>query len=112
MPAEQRRHQRFQTRCELRGKTLTPLEHADDPSLAAGADLRGILTDIGGGGVCLTPDHTLGLSAKAIEISEPFVCWITPPHMTVGIPTLLQVRWVHEDRHGQPERVGLQFLLK
>ena len=104
MREEKRRHHRYPISCELRGKALTPLEHAGAPSLAASCDLRGVITDIGGGGLGLSAENT-------IEISDPFVCWITTPEMPVGIPTLLQVRWARKDGQGHAYRLGLHFLV-
>ena len=104
MREEKRRHQRFPITCELRGKALTPLEPAGDPSLPVNGDLRGVITDIGGGGFGLSPEN-------AIEISDPLVCWILTPEMPVGIPTLVQVRWALKDGQGHTYRLGLQFLV-
>jgi hypothetical protein len=104
MREEKRRHHRYPITCELSGKALTPLEHAGDPSQAAGCNLRGVITDIGGGGLGLSPEST-------IEIFDPLVCWILTPEMPVGIPTLLQVRWVLKDGQGHAYRLGLQFLV-
>ena len=104
MREEKRRHHRYPITCELRGKTLTPLEGAGDPSLAASRDLRGVITDIGGGGLGLFPEDT-------IETSDPLLCWIIGPQMPVGIPTLLQVRWALKDGQGHTYRLGLQFLV-
>jgi PilZ domain len=104
MHEEKRRHQRYPTSCELRGKALIPLEHAGDPAPAAGGDLRGVILDIGGGGLGLSPENL-------IEISDPFVCWILVPQMPVGIPTLMQVRWALKDGQGHAYRLGLQFLV-
>jgi c-di-GMP-binding flagellar brake protein YcgR len=80
------------------------MEDAGEPSLSARSSLRGMVTDIGAGGLGLLSDDT-------IEISDPFVCEIIPPDMTVGIPTLVQVRWVLKDGQRDRYRLGLQFLV-
>jgi|SoiMethySBSTD1v2_1073268.scaffolds.fasta_scaffold2332978_2 PilZ domain-containing protein len=104
MREEKRRHHRYPVIGELRGKALIPLEHVGHPSLTAAGDLRGVITDIGGGGLGLSPENT-------IDIAEPFVCWILVPELPIGIPTLLQVRWALKDGQGHAYRVGLQFLV-
>jgi hypothetical protein len=104
MREEKRRHQRYPITCELRGKALTPLEPAGDAPHAVNGDLRGVITDIGGGGLCLSPE-------SLIEVTDPLVCWILTPEMPVGIPTLLQVRWALKDGQGHTYRLGLQFLV-
>jgi hypothetical protein len=63
-----------------------------------------VITDIGEGGLGLSPENM-------VEISDPFVCWITAPQMPIGIPTLLQVRWALKDGQGHAYRLGLQFLV-
>ena len=103
MREEKRRHHRYPVACELKGKALTPLERAGEPP-SASCELRGVIMDIGGGGIGLVTENT-------IEISDPFVCWILAPEMPVGIPTLVQVRWAFKDGQGHAYRLGLQFLV-
>jgi PilZ domain len=100
---EKRQYQRYPVTCELRGKALMPLE-SDGERSPASFDLRGVITDIGAGGLCLFSDDL-------IEISDPFVCEIITPQMPVGIPTLLQSRWALKDGQGHTYRLGLQFLV-
>ena len=38
-------------------------------------------------------------------------CEIFAPHVPVGIPALLQVRWVHENMGGRMYTLGLQFVV-
>ena len=104
MREEKRRYHRYPITCELKGKALTPLERAGDPSLEVSGNLRGVITDISSGGLGLSPEN-------GIEISDPFVCWILAPSMPVGIPTLVQVRWALKDGQGHAYRLGLQFLV-
>jgi hypothetical protein len=103
MREEKRRHHRYPIACELKGKALTPLERAGERPPPS-CELRGVITDIGGGGLGLVTENT-------IEISDPFVCWILAPAMPVGIPTLVQVRWALKDGQGHAYRLGLQFLV-
>jgi hypothetical protein len=38
-------------------------------------------------------------------------CEIFAPHVPVGIPTILQVRWVHENVGGRMYTLGMQFVV-
>jgi PilZ domain len=100
---ENRLYHRYRVTCELRGRALTLLERAGK-SPTSHRDLRGITTDIGHGGLGLFSDDT-------IEVFDPFVCEIIAPQMPIGIPTLMQVRWIRKDGQGHTYRLGLQFLL-
>jgi hypothetical protein len=104
MRDEQRRHPRYPIAWELRGKALPPLERAGDRSLVVGSHIRGVITDIGAGGIGV-------FSEDGIEISDPFVGWIIVPQVRVGIPTLVQVRWALRDGQGRTYRLGVQFLV-
>ena len=104
MHKEKRLFQRYPVTCELKGKALKSTERTGAPSVDASRGLRGVITDIGAGGIGLFSDDT-------IEISDPFVCEISAPQMPVGIPTLLQVRWALKDGQGHTYKVGLQFLV-
>ena len=104
MRKENRLYQRYPVSCELRGKALRSIESTAEPAPAGGHELRGVITDVGVGGVGL-------FSQDTIEILTPFSCAIITPEMPVGIPTLLQVRWIRKDGHGHTYRVGLQFLV-
>ena len=103
MHEEKRQFHRYPVTCELKGKVLKPAE-GTGPSGAAGRALRGVIVDMGAGGLGLFSDDT-------IEISDPFLCEIKTPQMPVGIPTLLQVRWALKDGQGHTYKVGLQFLV-
>jgi hypothetical protein len=100
---ENRLYRRYPVTCELRGKTLKPLERAGE-SFTSSRNLRGVITDIGFGGLGLLSDDPTG-------IFEAFVCEIIAPRMPAGIPTLMQVRWILEVGQGRPYRLGLQFLV-
>jgi PilZ domain-containing protein len=101
---ENRRYQRHPVTCELRGKALKPLERAGE-SFTSSRDLRGVITDIGLGGLGV-------LSDNAIEVFQPFVCEIIAPRMPAGIPTLIQIRWILKDGQGQTCRLGLEYLVE
>ena len=104
MREEKRLYNRYPVTGELRGKALKALECAGERFVADSHQLRGVITDIGAGGLCLC-------SNDSIEISDPFVCQIIAPQMPVGIPTLLQVRWALKDFEGHTYRLGLQYLV-
>jgi hypothetical protein len=63
-----------------------------------------VIIDIGAGGLGLFSDDAIG-------ISDPFLCEIVAPQLPVGIPTLVQVRWVRKDGQGHTYRAGLQYLV-
>jgi hypothetical protein len=100
---ENRLHHRYLVTCELRGRALKPLQHAGE-SGTSHHDLRGVITDIGLGGIGVFSDDTA-------ELFDPFVCEIIAPEMPIGIPTLMQVRWIRTDGQGHTYRLGLQFLV-
>jgi hypothetical protein len=100
---ENRLYQRYPVTCEIRGRAQKPLEQAGE-SAACRRDLRGVITDIGLGGVGVFSDET-------IEVFEPFVCEIIAPEMPIGIPKLMQVRWIRTDGQGHTYRLGLQVLV-
>ena len=104
MRKENRLHQRYPVTCELRGKALRSIESTAEPAPAGSHDLRGVITDIGVGGIGVFSEDT-------IEMLTPFVCDIIPSEMPVGIPTLVQVRWVRKDGQGHTYRLGLQFMV-
>jgi PilZ domain len=100
---ENRLYHRYPVTCEVRGRALKPLEHAGTPARSH-CDLRGVVTDIGLGGIGVFSDDT-------IDVFDPFVCEIIAPEMPIGIPTLMQVRWIRTDGQGHTYRLGLQFLV-
>jgi hypothetical protein len=104
MRREKRRDSRYPVTWELRGKSLRPLEPGSRVHMEATRDLHGRITDVSAGGLCLLTD------ADA-NVSGPVRCEIVVPELTVGIPTLLQVRWTERDAGSQTYRVGLQFLV-
>jgi hypothetical protein len=70
----------------------------------AAQKLRGEVSDISCGGLCL-------VTGDLPETSDPVQCVICAPQIPSGIPTLVQIRWIRTDRHARTHRVGLQFLV-
>jgi hypothetical protein len=104
MRREKRRDLRHPVTWELRGKSLRPIEAGDHPDVRTGRDIHGVVTDISSGGLCL-------LTGDEADVSGPVRCEIVIPQFAVGIPTLLQVRWMRRDNVHQTNRMGLQFLV-
>jgi hypothetical protein len=67
-------------------------------------EIRGEVSDIGSGGLCL-------VTTEKTEPATAMRCEIFAPHVPVGIPTLLQVRWIQENPGGRMYTVGLQFVV-
>ena len=65
--------------------------------------LRAQIQNLSTSGVCLLGDRPL-------ELSQVFRCEIQLPGLPVGIPTLLQVRWIDRPLDAHAYRVGLQFV--
>ena len=104
MREERRLHRRYRVAWGLRGKALTAIEPAGTAAAWTTPEIRGEVSDIGGGGLCLvTSEKTEPATAMRGEIFAP--------HVPVGIPTLLQVRWIQEDADGRTRRLGLQFVV-
>ena len=104
MRRERRLYQRFPVRCELTGRTLSQSDDVDGSPSTGESQISGAVHDIGAGGLCLR-------TGNLAETSQPLRCHIHVPQLPVGIPTLLQVRWVHRDAGGDTYQLGLQYLL-
>ena len=104
MRREKRRDSRYPVTWELRGKSLRPIEPGSGVDLKTSRELRGVVTDVSAGGLCLLTDDEA-------EVSGPVRCEIVVPQFAVGIPTLMQVRWSRRDDDHQTNRMGLQFLV-
>ena len=65
--------------------------------------LRSQIQNLSTSGVCLLGD-------RPVELSQVFRCEILLPGLPVGIPTLLQVRWIDRPPDAHAYRVGLQFV--
>ena len=103
MRQERRLHRRYPVAWGLKGRVLTAIVLGGTVSARTRPDIRGEISDIGGGGLCL-------VTSERTEPGTPMRCEIFSPPVPVGIPTLLQVRWV-EDAGGRMYRLGLQFVV-
>ena len=104
MRQERRLHRRYPVAWGLKGRLLTAIEPDGAIPARAATDIRGEISDIGGGGLCL-------VTSEKTEPSMAMRCEIFAPHVPVGIPTLLQVRWVQEYGAGRMYTLGLQFVV-
>jgi hypothetical protein len=90
-------------RWKLEGRIFSGVEWVRGRGPAA-RKLRGVVSDISGGGLCL-------VTGDPPETSDPVQCVICVPQIPTGIPTLVQVRWIRTDRRAKTHRVGMQFLV-
>ena len=105
MRQERRLHRRYAVAWGLKGKMLSALEESGAAAARPAApDIRGEISDIGSGGLCL-------VTTEKTEPAAAMRCEIFAPHVPVGIPTLLQVRWVQENPGGRMYTLGLQFVV-
>jgi len=104
MRHERRLHRRYVVAWGLKGRVLTALEHDGRIPERPHTDLRGEISDIGSGGLRL-------VTTERPEPTTALRCEIFAPHVPVGIPTLLQVRWVQENTGGRMYTLGLQFVV-
>ena len=104
MRQEKRLNRRYPVIWELKGKVLRTFEPTGDVPFQVSRDLLGAVSNISAGGLCLLTDDEP-------EVSSAVRCEIFVPQVPTGIPTLLQVRWVHKSDDGRTYRLGLQFLV-
>jgi hypothetical protein len=88
----------------LKGSALRTVEGARLAGEPTTRRITGEIADIGVGGLCL-------VTSDKPELKAPVRCEIITPGLSVGIPTLLQVRWSDAAEEGDLHRVGLQFLV-
>jgi hypothetical protein len=97
---ERRRNRRYVVLHEFRGKKLS--------SLGVPKQLRGIvqgkIQNLSAGGLCL-------LTGQPIKELDVVRGELVLPDVPVGIPTLMQARWVHRATKGPRYRIGMQFVL-
>ena len=97
---ERRRDRRYVVLSEFKGKKLS--------SLGVLKQLRGIVNgkiqNLSAGGLCL-------LTNQPIEEFHLVRGELVLPDVPVGIPTLMQARWVHRATKGPRYRIGMQFVL-
>ena len=103
MRPERRLNRRYPVIWDLKGRVLRTLEPPDVP-LQVRQEVIGAVSNISAGGLCL-------LTGDEPELSSAVRCEIFVPQIPTGIPTLLQVRWVHESDDGRTYLLGLQFLI-
>jgi hypothetical protein len=84
----------------IRAYSLPPMVRASRRSRV----VEGHIQNIGTGGVCV-------LTRQPLKVSQLLWGEIAFPGTPSGIPTLLQVRWLHKNSHGVRHRVGLRFVL-
>ncbi len=114
MRQERRLYRRYPVLWELKGRVLKALEPSGETPLPGSQDIRGAVSNISGGGVCiLTHDEPEASSAVhgEVDVSSAVRCEIFVPHIPIGIPTLLQVRWTRKTGDGDAYQLGLQFLV-
>ncbi len=104
MRQERRLHRRYVVAWGLKGKVLHAIDESGAIAPRISTDVRGEISDIGAGGLCL-------VTSERTEPSTALRCEIFAPHVPVGIPTLLQVRWVHENPGGRMYTLGMQFVV-
>jgi hypothetical protein len=97
---DRRQHPRFPELLDLRVREVQALHSAAKP----GKTVTGRLHNISQGGICF-------ISSELIRQSSLVRCCIGVSESPVGIPTLMQVRWVQKQRL-QPDTylTGLQFI--
>jgi len=66
--------------------------------------VQGRVENISRTGVCI-------VTKKPLEKSAILHCEISPDGFRVGIPTLLEVRWLQPEPEGDGTRAGLRFLV-
>ncbi len=65
--------------------------------------VRGQIQNLSRGGLCL-------LSESSLQKSSVLRCEIVPDSVPVGIPTIMEVRWMAFDAAFSGTRMGLRFL--
>jgi hypothetical protein len=80
------------------GISFLGFRHGDEEAL------QGRVLNINHGGLCL-------LTEQPIEKSAVLHCEIFPDGSHVGIPTVMEVRWMRQNPDGPGTTVGLRFLI-
>lgn len=84
----------------LRISTLSRFAVLEEPSVS----LQGVTENVGNGGVCLVANRPLPLNSV-------LRCELNVSDTPMGIPTLMQVRWLQQVDGTNNYKLGLQFLL-
>jgi len=97
---EKRSGRRYPVPWKLQGRGISFLgfRHGDEEAL------QGRVLNINHGGLCL-------LTEQPIEKSAVLHCEIFPDRSHVGIPTVMEVRWMRQNPDGPGMTVGLRFLI-
>ena len=99
---------RHERRSEVRRPVAWKLEgrgiSSIDPRSPAGEVVHGRIQNINRGGLCL-------LTERPVEKSSVLQCKIFPSGLHVGIPTVMEVRWMQPNPKGRGVRLGLRFLI-
>jgi PilZ domain len=97
---EKRSGRRYPVHWKLHGRGISFLgfRHGDEEAL------NGRVLNINRGGLCL-------LTEQPIEKSAVLQCEIFPSGQHVGIPTVMEVRWMLPNPDGRGTSVGLRFLI-
>ena len=97
---EKRSGRRYPVPWKLRGRGISFLGFRQGNEEA----LNGRVLNINRGGLCLW-------SEQPIEKSAVLQCEIFPSGQHVGIPTVMEVRWMLPNPDGPGTNVGLRFLI-
>jgi PilZ domain len=97
---ERRHHQRYPLVGKLRVQELSHLGFPRERERI----IQGRIQGISAGGLDLLTRQLL--TASSLVRGELLL-----PKIPIGLPVLLQVRWVQEQSKGHRYRIGLQFLL-
>jgi hypothetical protein len=101
LPKERRRHRRRDFSIKFTGTKISPTGVID----TAPEIFHARIHNISEGGLGLTVDHRL----NRFDLIRGEVIF---PRASIGVPSLLQVRWVRRQASSRfPYHVGLQFLL-
>jgi hypothetical protein len=97
---ERRREHRYAVLFEFRGKKLSSLGFPKRPR----GIVNGKVQNLSAGGLCLLTDQPI----KELHLVRGE---LVLPNVPVGIPTLMQARWVHRATKRFRYRIGMQFVL-
>ena len=97
---ERRSDPRHAVTWTLQGKGISPAGFPQrEPEI-----VQGRIENINRTGLCL-------VTKKRLEQSSVLHCEIFPAGHRIGIPTMMEVRWLQPDSKGTGTRVGLRFLV-
>jgi hypothetical protein len=97
---DRRQFVRLPSSVEMRGNLVPWIPVAEESH----SQFLGETENVGRGGVCVVSD-------TPVPENSVLRCEVGLPGTSVGVPTLMQVRWVSKAADSRHFRVGLQFLL-